>query len=1030
MATAAVSSALQSRLRPYREVVPPPSTPLTPSKCLALAPLEDFARCYWYCLELSRLRQYILRSAPDLQHFTTNTTGTSSLLEALSLYSSVEADVLRKRLGADVLSESNHVLEAFVNTYGVQVSVLRFPEPEPVEIALVPISGTPQRSAQFVYFESIDRWGLLSTVKPFDAELHKKVQATFSEVQRALQVHRSQVSAVDMQTFSGLQAALGQERSYRIAITGRMGQGKSTLVNQLLGSDFLPYAAEGKSVTLCPTEVSYANTDAYEINLTYFTLEDWHSELRALWSILHPMDLDHPPEKDAITNAAAKLRQIYQIADYDKLTSMSLHEFVLPAEASAILGTSRVERCTTAQQVYRTLLQHLGRPKKKDTPDLSSFVKAVRVSGPFGLLPPNVVLVDMPGLNDLDLVRSRITREMRASCDAYWIVCQIGRICHEDTVHDLLREASARKIVRNGKLDCTVIIGTFSDVLGGSVQQFLDNQGVEDDEERELLSEGTTLKLCRNERVIADFKQQYLEEQLARLRVRDGLAKATQAAADDAEDVDVIRQLPWFTVSPLETANPTWDCQIPALRNFMTHQAATRHDAFFSELRIRLHEFLQSLFMRATSHKVADEGAVQFFTQLVSQFGESHQSAVNVSVLKLNAKYEEFKAAIKEEAHKAAQQHAALRWRTLNPSTVAAAARNQAGLFNRNLAQQLVAPMEAAVTHRWLQFFTHFMRRLLEGYNATFEKYFGEMDEAIMASPQYRGFTPPPQIRKELSTVVQSRLADIYQQIRSEQEEVQDLEQLVQHHLQNMYERAAQAAQAEGTDRMLEILRSYSPEEAVCLDLINDHVDRIVKGVREGLTGLQGFVMEQVTAKYIPRLHAAVPRTSEEEEYVNSVLHLLLTHFVTEYSEEQLVHLRKAVKEAGYREPPAGPMWCPVCDMGEGDGDNPCDFYCSPCGHALCSNCFPQLRQVNSQRHRLCPSCRAPILAHIRIPGTPLRTAEAPTPGASPSTEEDPAERWRRQMEELAARGFDPLQFLPNLFRFNGNVDYVVLHPF
>lgn len=257
---------------------------------------------------------------------------------------------------------------------------------------------------------------------------------------------------------------------------------------------------------------------------------------------------------------------------------------------------------------------------------------------------------------------------------------------------------------------------------------------------------------------------------------------------------------------------------------------------------------------------------------------------------------------------------------------------------------------------------------------------------------------------------------------------MQDLEQLVQNHLQHMFALAAQAAQAEGTERMLQILHASPPEEAVCLNLIHDHLDRILNGVRTGLAGLQQFVLEQVTTKYVPRLHAEAPRTAAEEEFVNSVLHLLLTHFGLEYTDEQQARLRQAVKEAGFREPPGAAVWCPVCDIGEGEGD-PCDFYCAPCGHPLCSACYPQLRQLDAQRHRLCPSCRAPILAHVRIPGTPLRAApdDAGAGGAARGAP-TPEQQWQRQLEELAARGFalDPLQLLPQLFRFNGNTDHIV----
>eukprot|EP00996_Jenningsia_fusiforme_P006357 NODE_767_length_1918_cov_37.622258_g711_i0.p1 GENE.NODE_767_length_1918_cov_37.622258_g711_i0~~NODE_767_length_1918_cov_37.622258_g711_i0.p1 ORF type:complete len:562 (+),score=104.18 NODE_767_length_1918_cov_37.622258_g711_i0:149-1687(+) len=493
---------------------------------------------------------------------------------------------------------------------------------------------------------------------------------------------------------------------------------------------------------------------------------------------------------------------------------------------------------------------------------------------------------------------------------------------------------------------------------------------------------------------------------------------------EDHWDAGVVRGIPFLTVSPLETATELWDCQIPALRNLLWRQVCSRAASHYDEIHHRLHSFVQSLFSRATVLHTANESAVAFTQDRVTHFHEQHQACLKITLSTLQSEYEEFKSKINDAATTAARQQAQ-RWEYVHLGTLSVALRNNGRAHHLNLARQLVAPMEAAITHKWLRFFIHFMKRLLEGYNRSIEVALAGLDTEFDQS-SYKGFAPSQRVRQEISVNINARLNFIYRQVRHRQANIKDLEVLIDRHMQYAYEQAGAATEAEMLAIWNSSMSQSQPLEALSNELINQHVSSVIEGVVTSLEEMPGFVLEQVSARYIPKLNSTARRSDAEEQFASVLYPLISNMFSDALSDVQLESMRQQLKDAGYREPASGPLYCCVCDLGEGDPERPCDFLCSPCGHPVCSICYPKIRILDGTEHRRCPICRTPILAHVRVPGIALRVqADDDNQSQSFESSHELMARYVEQHAGLLASLMGSSTLASYLFRFNGNIERI-----
>jgi GTP-binding protein EngB required for normal cell division len=170
-------------------------------------------------------------------------------------------------------------------------------------------------------------------------------------------------------------SAFLENPSIDIAIVGTIKAGKSTLINAILDEDISSMEVTPETAAL--TKVKYSNQ--IELTITFHSTESWQE----LWSSIESADTRNNLFKDSYTSLGA-----------DK-------------ERDSFVGKVPMTFLPQSLEELKVLV-------KKYTSSQSAshyFVKEVEVGIPSCPLPPNVYLVDTPGLNDVIDYRSKVTRE-------------------------------------------------------------------------------------------------------------------------------------------------------------------------------------------------------------------------------------------------------------------------------------------------------------------------------------------------------------------------------------------------------------------------------------------------------------------------------------------------------------------------------------------------------------------------------------------------------------------------------------------
>ncbi|KAF7307149.1 Glycosyltransferase family 22 protein [Mycena indigotica] len=232
---------------------------------------------------------------------------------------------------------------------------------------------------------------------------------------------------------------------HKVAIIGRTGAGKSTLVNALLGSQLLSASASG-ACTAVATEISYKNIKDPEAVVEFITAEQWEKDLGLLLEDVKDTTIDL--EEDT-TEQAEAFSPSYQAKE--KLIGIYPQIVQIPAErwnaedmlqdsvVNAYLGTEKVFHAGDSQNFQKELEQFLASAfTSNDSRALWPLVKRVRIMGAFEVLSTGITLVDLPGYGDADNARDRMASEYLTTADA--IFAGITRAKDDREIHSHLHK--------------------------------------------------------------------------------------------------------------------------------------------------------------------------------------------------------------------------------------------------------------------------------------------------------------------------------------------------------------------------------------------------------------------------------------------------------------------------------------------------------------------------------------------------------------------------------------------------------------
>ena len=213
--------------------------------------------------------------------------------------------------------------------------------------------------------------------------------------------------------------------TYQIAIVGAIKAGKSTLINTLIGDDLASVSVTPETATLTKFRYSKENY----VKIKFYTNDEWNK----IWE-------------------NAKKKEATQfLTEYKELNSESVKESLLGKEE---------------QEKKFLNIAELKKEVEKWTSSQSKehyFVKEIEIGVNTLNLPPQVCLVDTPGLNDIVDYRSEITRNYIDSANAV-LVCVNAKTLRNEEALTLARVFSKARY----KKDKIYVLGTQIDTFNSS----------------------------------------------------------------------------------------------------------------------------------------------------------------------------------------------------------------------------------------------------------------------------------------------------------------------------------------------------------------------------------------------------------------------------------------------------------------------------------------------------------------------------------------------------------------------------------
>jgi GTPase SAR1 family protein len=241
-----------------------------------------------------------------------------------------------------------------------------------------------------------------------------------------------------------------------IALIGPARVGKSTLINSLLGARILS-EDDRRFCTAAITVLRFHDNSFYEARLQFSSAEDWALELETCREILSttydPEDGESSEERKYHENA---LRTVYRFEPGERI---DLDHLTLPSETEALLEMGKLKFLNAEPKELAKQLM----PYTTSDGNFWPLVNCVEISGPFAPLRKGLQLVDLPGLNDPNPARERITSEYIDKSPYIWLTFSAQTPLTKD-LHKLLVERKLlRQFLFEGKVNSFAVIGTHSD---------------------------------------------------------------------------------------------------------------------------------------------------------------------------------------------------------------------------------------------------------------------------------------------------------------------------------------------------------------------------------------------------------------------------------------------------------------------------------------------------------------------------------------------------------------------------------------
>jgi len=511
------------------------------------------------------------------------------------------------------------------------------------------------------------------------------------------------------------------------AFVGGTGAGKSTLLNAILGARLLP-VNQMLACTAAISEVAYTDSPYYSAEIEFVSPEDWGKEKANLLGDIaealgtgDPLDdtqADSETPAKLVREAREKLWAVYRPSEDADPNDFDFRDLQEPPEIAKALKRGKELTETTDLKEFRKWIAEYLDSSHRYWP----IVKVVRVRGRFPALACGAKLVDLPGLNDPNEARERITRNYLKTCKFVWIIFNIKRLFTRDIWNLMLSEDFVRQVVMDGRVGALSFVGTASDDidLDAGIEQF------------HLSDDSTEAEVVRARNVeVRKAVARQLKEISSRL-----VANAGENGSRNEELTSAFLKAGVFTVSAKEylriaglsktqavILNSEQDTEIPSVRGHLekicaeygveAHSASLHRqiDVVEDELRRELAS------QRLRLEQLADTSVAQ--RKEVHEAAQAAQKFLRTEIADLNERFvqnlesdeEVFRERLKASTQRARHEigHVLSRWSRMHWATLRAVVRRN-GRFvgstgTHDLPGDLARPILDPIVLAWAEFF-------------------------------------------------------------------------------------------------------------------------------------------------------------------------------------------------------------------------------------------------------------------------------------------------------------------------------------
>lgn len=267
---------------------------------------------------------------------------------------------------------------------------------------------------------------------------------------------------------AGKLAAFEYPATRTVGFVGDSGVGKSSLLNSLLDTKGLARTSNnGEACTCVVTEYRYQNLDTLDIRVNLFSMEELGDQLGRLLQVYRTFEL----HQDEITDAAER-QDMEANAKVAKDTFRAMFRGRLTDEAFLIRETYEdvLERLTSwasdarpplktwtglsPQACSDVLMELSSEPASRNSPATWPYIRSIKVFLNAHILSRGLILVDLPGLRDLNSARRNITERYLLECNEIFAICNIGRAATDEGVHQVFDLADRARLSNVG-IVCT-----------------------------------------------------------------------------------------------------------------------------------------------------------------------------------------------------------------------------------------------------------------------------------------------------------------------------------------------------------------------------------------------------------------------------------------------------------------------------------------------------------------------------------------------------------------------------------------------